>query len=220
MKKILFMLLFLLTYICCKGQKNYLYYNLDIQDSHVKYKCDGDAPSGLKDGKLKTLGDFLNDLGSHGYKLEKINIFYVGNMRSVAIFSKNTNQNETYSYVSIIRNSNKYTTLSGNVPSGNNWENISIDALLSELSKYSFQLDFHTFNQYVRDSFIENIQELFILSKRDTGSGSSVRNAKSYNNETKEIARYNIKGVAVDRNYKGVQIIVYSDYTTKIINKK
>ena len=220
MKELLLVLLFLLPPIWCKGQNKYLYYNLEITGSHVSYKTDGDAPSGLKNGNLRNLGEFLDALGNHGYKLEKFSVFYRGEMNAVAILSKNTNQNETYSYVSIIRMGTNPAIVTGDVPSGNNWENSTIDALLSELGNYSYELDFHLFNQYIHNNYIENHQEVFILSKRDTGSSSMVRHINSYNNDSNEIARYNLEGVVVDRNYKGTQIIVYSDYTTKIIKVK
>ena len=32
-----------------------------------------------------------------------------------------------------------------------------------------------------------------------------------------EIARYNLQGIQVNENEKGVQIIVYSNYTTKTV---
>lgn len=32
-----------------------------------------------------------------------------------------------------------------------------------------------------------------------------------------EVARYNLQGVPVDKNEKGIQIVVYSNYTTKTI---
>ena len=35
--------------------------------------------------------------------------------------------------------------------------------------------------------------------------------------EAVEVARYNLQGVPVDKNEKGIQIIVYSNYTTKTV---
>ena len=35
--------------------------------------------------------------------------------------------------------------------------------------------------------------------------------------EALEVARYNLQGVPVDKNEKGIQIIVYSNYTTKTV---
>jgi hypothetical protein len=35
--------------------------------------------------------------------------------------------------------------------------------------------------------------------------------------DVNEIARYNLQGIPVNANEKGVQIIVYSNYTTKTV---
>ena len=42
-------------------------------------------------------------------------------------------------------------------------------------------------------------------------------NAKEQNGEVEEVARYNLSGRLCTANDKGVQIIVYSDFSTKTI---
>lgn len=42
-------------------------------------------------------------------------------------------------------------------------------------------------------------------------------NAKGHNGEVEEVARYNLSGRLCTANDKGVQIVVYSDFTTKTI---
>ena len=42
-------------------------------------------------------------------------------------------------------------------------------------------------------------------------------NAKEHNGEVEEVARYNLSGRLCTANDKGVQIVVYSDFTTKTI---
>lgn len=42
-------------------------------------------------------------------------------------------------------------------------------------------------------------------------------NAKEHNGEVEEVARYNLSGHPCKPYDKGVQIVVYSDYTTKTI---
>lgn len=48
---------------------------------------------------------------------------------------------------------------------------------------------------------------------------SSVKNVKSKgdDNDAKEVARYNLSGHPCSPNEKGIQIIVYSDFTTKTV---
>ena len=62
----------------------------------------------------------------------------------------------------------------------------------------------------------------YILSKRKEGSGSSssskIQNVKIEDEgEPYEVARYNLQGIPVKANEKGVQIIVFSNYTTKTV---
>lgn len=47
-------------------------------------------------------------------------------------------------------------------------------------------------------------------------SGTNV-NVREYNGEVEEVARYNLSGRLCTANDKGVQIIVYSDFTTKTV---
>ena len=58
----------------------------------------------------------------------------------------------------------------------------------------------------------------FIMSRKSTSPASAISRAKSDDGEEAyEVARYNLQGVPVSKNEKGVQIIVYSNYTTKTV---
>ena len=60
----------------------------------------------------------------------------------------------------------------------------------------------------------------FILSKPSTPSSSSIPRVQADENideEVYEVARYNLQGIPVRKTEKGVQIIVYSNYTTKTV---
>ena len=57
----------------------------------------------------------------------------------------------------------------------------------------------------------------FLLSKKTSSNPSAVRQIVTGEEETIEIARYNLQGIPVNENEKGVQIIVYSNYTTKTV---
>ena len=62
----------------------------------------------------------------------------------------------------------------------------------------------------------------YILSKRKDGSGSSsYSKIQSINTEDEgepyEVARYNLQGIPVKSYEKGIQIIVFSNYTTKTV---
>lgn len=61
---------------------------------------------------------------------------------------------------------------------------------------------------------------IYLLSKNEDSPSpvSDVQKVKSDNDEEDtEVARYNLQGLPVDENEKGIQIIVYSNYTTKTV---
>lgn len=64
------------------------------------------------------------------------------------------------------------------------------------------------------DSFAQ-----YLLSKSASSSPSKIESVKADSNdtETTEVARYNLQGIPVTSADKGVQIIVYSNYTTKTV---
>ena len=57
-----------------------------------------------------------------------------------------------------------------------------------------------------------------LMSKRSSGGYNAVRSVVLNENEdVTEVARYNLQGLPVKEHDKGVQIIVYSNYTTKTV---
>ena len=57
----------------------------------------------------------------------------------------------------------------------------------------------------------------YLLSKKASGSYNAVRRIQIDDEDVTEVARYNLQGIPVNENEKGVQIIVYSNYTTKTV---
>lgn len=59
----------------------------------------------------------------------------------------------------------------------------------------------------------------YLCSKTGSGSASYVKSIKREDNdeELREVARYNLQGIPVSDSDKGIQIIVYSNYTTKTV---
>lgn len=60
---------------------------------------------------------------------------------------------------------------------------------------------------------------VMILMYKNDSANIITQSSYSVNNDKVEIKRYNIQGMDVDENYDGVQIIVYSDYSTNVILK-
>lgn len=108
-------------------------------------------------------------------------------------------------------------TLCGDIPEGME-ENYSastsvgggaekvVAKILNELSEKGYEVEF------MPD------KSNYLLSKRESfDSYSAIRSVHIDDEDVKEIARYNLQGIPVNANEKGVQIIVYSNYTTKTV---
>ena len=67
----------------------------------------------------------------------------------------------------------------------------------------------------------EQMREVILLSKNATSTPTQVREAptveRNGKGEIKEVARYNLQGMPVQPHEKGVQIVVYSNYTTRTV---
>ena len=103
--------------------------------------------------------------------------------------------------------------LSGDLPSGMKQSyqygpSISIGDILNMLSAKGYEVEFMCSNEK---------GVYYLLSKNSSSSYSSVRSMQTNNEAVTEIARYNLQGIPVKEYDKGIQIIVYSNYTTKTI---
>lgn len=106
--------------------------------------------------------------------------------------------------------------LSGDIPDGltNRYSmgEYSCGALLNLLSEKGFEVEFMTLPS------TSKIYNTFLLSKKSPGSSSAVRSVKGDDDsDVYEVARYNLQGIPISEKEKGVQIVVYSNYTTKTI---
>lgn len=93
-----------------------------------------------------------------------------------------------------------------------------INEILDQLTGKGYTLEFVTsLSGATQRGVIGTI--VYILSKPSEET-SAVRTVTIDDEEVTEVARYNLQGVPVKRSDKGVQIIVYSNYTTKIVNNQ
>ena len=92
-----------------------------------------------------------------------------------------------------------------------------ISEILDQLIGKGYTLDFVTSLSGATHSGVTGTI-VYIFSKSSEGA-SAVRPVTIDNDEeVREVARYNLQGLPVKKSDKGVQIIVYSNYTTKIVN--
>jgi hypothetical protein len=121
------------------------------------------------------------------------------------------------SYINVVASSlkdNYYleVDLSGDIPSDmksyyRRSDNTSIGDILNKLSARGFVVEF--MSNYGSAGSVN-----YLLSKT-SNSYNYVRSV--HNEDVTEMARYNLQGIPVKANEKGVQIIVYSNYTTKTV---
>lgn len=176
-------------------------------------------------GSFGTSCNTINELASNGFSIINYFIDYdkiVDYTREVIVFAKNNSENVQKSYIKIFaerRSGADIMYLYGDLPAyiKNKYEiedNKRLENIINELSKKGYQVE----------HFISEINNLGILSvilSKIKSDITSVRNTNTNdNNIVIEKARYNLNGVPINKNEKGIQIVVYSDYSTKIINVK
>ena len=114
-----------------------------------------------------------------------------------------------------------YIYLTGDIPSDinkyyyyndSNEDDITIGKLLNMLSERGYEVEF--MSGMSNSSLWMN----YLLSKKSPGQSSAIQKVRVDNEEkVTEVARYNLQGMPVDESEKGIQIIVYSNYTTKTV---
>lgn len=101
--------------------------------------------------------------------------------------------------------------LSGDLPIGLN-KHGDIGSVLNFLAKEGFVIEQHC--MAVDENYL---YKTFVLSKTTETPSSMVQSVEVDDKDVVEVARYNLQGIPVKENEKGVQIIVYSNYTTKTV---
>lgn len=122
-----------------------------------------------------------------------------------------------FTYISTSYENCNYTIyLSGDVPSDMQKcyrYKESIGEILNTLSQKGYEVEFmSSLNHGTGDRGIN-----YLLSKKTSGTSNIIKKEYIDNDEVTEVARYNLQGIPVNENEKGVQIVVYSNYTTKTI---
>lgn len=98
--------------------------------------------------------------------------------------------------------------LSGDIPpTMQDYYKAKMGEVLNELSKNGYQVEFFTGDGTAKA----------ICSKPSKSTTRIDKVTIDSDEEAVEVARYNLQGVPVSESERGVQIIVYSNYTTKTI---
>lgn len=114
----------------------------------------------------------------------------------------------------LILNYDSGCTLYGDIPEG---MSSRYDATSS--TKYKVMVDI--LNELSERGYVieyANNLTSYLLSKNDSSNPSETRIVEIDNDEdVTEVARYNLQGMPISKHEKGVQIVVYSNYTTKTV---
>lgn len=111
--------------------------------------------------------------------------------------------------------SQNFCYLSGDVPSDmiRYYSPCSYGDILNQLSAKGYEVE----NMVGTSTSSSRVS--YLLSKKGTSNPSDdIQRVKADNDEeVAEVARYNLQGMPIGKNEKGIQIVVYSNYTTKTI---
>ena len=87
--------------------------------------------------------------------------------------------------------------------------------ILNRLSEYGYEVEqmipYNVSTQSIK------IEINYLLAKKSSSNPSNVRRVIIDDEDVTEVARYNLQGMPIYANEKGIQIIVYSNYTTKTV---
>lgn len=200
MKKINFLLLLLLITNSIYSQKEYRVIHSRIDRS--------------------TSIDEVNKLASEGFKIENC-FFEYNNYYKYGCFLMYRNINEgntpkTYLQINAEDGFGYWIMeLFGDLPSDypskyGYDEHKDLNDVIKELTERGYQID--------KFACSSSTFHLMIIMSKDISTDSSQKMV--YNNDVTEKARYNLQGMPIRKNEKGIQIVVYSDYSTKIINQQ
>jgi len=113
-----------------------------------------------------------------------------------------------------LNQSGGYIYLAGNVPSElrGTYDDSALGSVFTKLADNGFEMEFVVASSYSDNHFV------YIFSKKRASTASSVSVINSDDGrDVVEVARYNLQGLPVNKNEKGVQIVVFSNYTTKTV---
>lgn len=117
-------------------------------------------------------------------------------------------------YVTVYRSGTSDTQISGDIPSDMNYStNKGPMGVVNELAARGYEVESVSFAVDEKRTYV-----LYLLSKRSSGSSNAIATVRADDDsDVYEVARYNLQGMTIPPTEKGIQIIVYSNYTTKTI---
>lgn len=123
-------------------------------------------------------------------------------------------------YAGNVDESCQYMYLTGDLPSDiksyySDGGGVTIGTILNLLSQKGFEVE--SFCAAGNGSSYPPKMFYLLSKKSSSNDDSAISIVHSDDGEAYEVARYNLQGMQVNENTKGIQIIVYSNYTTKTV---
>lgn len=109
----------------------------------------------------------------------------------------------------------QYCYLTGDIPSNMKkvYKKEYIGNILNQLAEKGFEVE-----SMIGTSTSSYGKIMFLLSKRKNSNSTAIQHISTDDEEeAREVARYNLQGIPVNKDERGIQIVVYSNYTTKTI---
>lgn len=113
-----------------------------------------------------------------------------------------------------------YYILSGDIPSGMKYHMEAEDVAPNSISTKRYEgWVGYLLNKLVEYGFVveQTTGSNYLLSRTNGGAPNRVAKVVSDDEDVYEVARYNLQGMPIPKTEKGIQIIVYSNYTTKTV---
>ena len=103
--------------------------------------------------------------------------------------------------------------LTGDVPSDmqKEYDEVPFGDIINQLAEKGFEVEIMT------GAGTSNALQLLLSKKKSPDISAIQHTSADDDSEVYEVARYNLQGMPIKKNEKGIQIVVYSNYTTKTI---
>lgn len=121
------------------------------------------------------------------------------------------------SYITVVSSDlhekRQLTHLTGDLPSDikNYYNDTTCGHILNLLAQQGYEVE------QMSGLGTNNTNVIFLLSKKSSNHSSTRIVEIDEDEDVSEVARYNLQGMPISKNEKGVQVIVYSNYTTKTV---
>lgn len=103
-----------------------------------------------------------------------------------------------------------YTSYYGNI--------VTVGDIINQLAEHGFVVEHMSSDCYAPSGGEASFREIVIMSRAAALEQGAIEVVSGDNDPTAtEVARYNLQGQPVDKRERGVQIVVYSDFTARTV---